>query len=576
MTDYKIEKFRFDQESVNIWGKADPVGVNWPVVYTLSNNKQIYVGETLNATSRLTQHLASSSKKDLNQVQIILNSKFNKSVCLDLESHLIRYFAADGTHQVLNANAGITDANYFDRDQYRKSFAELFEQLVAEGLLSRSVPEIINSNLFKFSPFKALTNEQAIVVSGIIERLLEELASGSNKRLIVQGDPGTGKTIVAIYLAKLLKDIAVATRDEISEQDSVFSEFFTPESAAMVGELKIGLVVPQQALRKTLVEVFKQTPGLDKSMVLSPFDVGTSDQNFDLLIVDEAHRLGQRANQSSPMQNARFSNINKKLFGTDDNQFTQLDWIEKKSRIQLLLIDTAQSIKPADLPLEKTNQLLEEASRNSSLFKLATQMRVMGGEKYLDYVRALLSPHPEVATGIEEYDLRFYDDFRQMRIDIETLDDEIGLCRMLAGFAWPWKSKRDSTAIDIEIQGEKLQWNQTQTDWVNSATSSREVGSIHTIQGYDLNYAGVIIGNDIAFDATSQRIVLNRGNYFDVKGKEKNSFLGVEYSDEDVLHLVLNIYKVLLTRGIRGTFVYVCDPALREHLRGFFPSNRSF
>jgi DUF2075 family protein len=110
-------------------------------------------------------------------------------------------------------------------------------------------------------------------------------------------------------------------------------------------------------------------------------------------------------------------------------------------------------------------------------------------------------------------------------------------------------------------------WNQTATDWVNSKNSVNEVGSIHTVQGYDLNYAGVIIGSDISLDPSTGKIVFNRDNYFDAKGKENNPRLGISYSDEDLLHFVINIYKVLMTRGIKGTFVYVCDPLLRNSLR---------
>jgi DUF2075 family protein len=107
-------------------------------------------------------------------------------------------------------------------------------------------------------------------------------------------------------------------------------------------------------------------------------------------------------------------------------------------------------------------------------------------------------------------------------------------------------------------------------DWINSPTSLEEVGSIHTVQGYDLNYAGVIIGPELRWDERVGRLRLDRSNYFDRKGKARNGLLGIEYSDDDVLALVRNIYRVLLTRGMRGTYVYVCNPALRERLRPFF------
>jgi DUF2075 family protein len=567
MTDYKIEKFPFDPTAISFWAEAESLGANWPVVYTLSNDKQIYVGETLSAVTRLNQHLATAKKKSLSRVQIILNEKFNKSVCLDLESQLIQYLAADGTHQVLNANSGIRDANYYDRDKYRESFNDLFDALVADGLLSKSIPEIINSNLFKFSPFKAVTTEQAAALNGIIERIIADLKNGGESQLIVQGDPGTGKTIVAIYLIKLLRDIAMASDEELGEDDSIFADFFTTELSSLFGRLKIALVVPQQALRKTLEVVFTQTPGLHKDMVLTPFEVAESKEDFDLLIVDESHRLGQRANQNSAMQNKKFTELNIRLFGVDDKTKTQLDWIRLKSRHQVLLLDTAQTIRPGDLPLETTEALVERAKQSDSWFHLASQMRVMGGNDYLAFVKGIFSEIGSPAKAFSGYDLRFFDSFTDMRSEILRLDAQHKLSRLLAGFAWEWKTKAEPELFDIEIEGIKLRWNQTVTDWVSSPTSPQEVGSIHTIQGYDLNYAGVIIGNDIGYDPVQKNVYLRRDNYFDKKGKENNPVLGIDYSDDDVLQFVLNIYKVLLTRGIKGTFVYVCDPDLREFLR---------
>jgi DUF2075 family protein len=564
MTNYKIEHLPFRSDAVSVWGQVDGQSDNWPVVYTISSSNEIYVGETVNAATRLFQHLNSPSKKHLERVQIILNDKFNKSVCLDLESHLIKYFAADGKHRVLNANFGIQDSDYFNRDEYRKSFNELFEMLVEQGVLSRSIPEIVNSNLFKFSPFKSLNSEQAISVSAVLEQLIANLKHKSSSELIIQGDPGTGKTVVAIYLLKLMVDISRITGDELLGEDSIFSDFFTSETKDLLEDLKLGLVVPQQSLRKTLQTVFSQTPGLTKQMVMTPFDVGQSNDHFDLLIVDEAHRLGQRANQSSAMLNKKFTDINLRLFGNDDPSHTQLEWIRKKSTSQILLLDTAQSIKPADLPITTTQGLIDKASKSGSLFRLTSQMRVAGGNDYLQFVKDLFSENPKPAPNFGSYDLRFYDDFAQMQKDILEMDQKHGLSRLLAGFAWPWVTKNDKSAFDIEIQGVKLRWNQTAVDWVNSPGSVNEVGSIHTIQGYDLNYAGVIIGADLGFDPIENTLVFNRDNYFDSKGKENNPTLGVKYSDEDLKQFVINIYKVLMTRGIKGTFVYVSDASLRN------------
>ena len=570
MTDFRLEKLDFQSSSIDVWRQIDSRNNNWPVVYTINNDQEIYVGETLNAAGRLGQHLAVGERKHLKKVQIIKNETFNKSVCLDLESHLIRFFAADGKYKVLNGNLGITEANYFEREKYRESFRELFDILVDEGYLTRSVPEIVNSDLFKYSPFKALNQDQAIALTGILDRFFGDFKASKDDELVIRGEPGTGKTIIAIYLIKLLKDIGRFLPDDVTAQDSIFSEYFNEANKSLMTHLNIGLVIPQQSLRRTVQKVFASTPGLDKSKVMSPFELGLSKESFDLLIVDETHRLGQRANQSSAIQNKQFKEINEVLFGKDDIQVTQLDWVRKKSKKRILLVDAAQSIRPADLPPDVINKIVTAAESRDALFLLSSQMRVQGGEDYIDFVSALLSETPRKQKASDKYDLRLFESFREMKTEIEKRNSEDGLSRLLAGFAWPWNSKDDKSAFDIEIEGIQLFWNRTAVDWINSKTSPEEVGSIHTVQGYDLNYAGVVIGSDLGYDETERRVVFRRENYFDVKGRENNPKLGKTYSDEEIRQYVINIYRVLLTRGIKGTYVYVVDEALRKHLSKYF------
>ena len=570
MGNFRIERLPFDGDALSTWSKTNERHNNWPVVYTISADDRIYVGETLNVHNRLNQHLSTPDRQDLKKVRIVFNDRFNKSVCLDLESHLIRYFHADGHFQVLNRNYGITDADYFDRTRYREEFEELFAELLDEGLLTRTIPDIVNSNLFKYSPFKALNQDQAIAVDQILDIFFEDLEAGRGRSLVVKGDPGTGKTIVAIYIMKLLVDIAKSGPDELLDRDSMFANFFDVDYRDLLKDFKVALVIPQQSLRKTVQSVFAQTPGLSRSMVLNPFEVGESAEPFDLLIVDEAHRLGQRSNQPSAALNIKFTTINTSLFGEDRSDITQLDWIRAQSRHQIFLIDSAQSIKPADLPKETLDSLSDNARSEGSFFTLSSQMRINGGNDYVDFVARLLSGADVSAQSFGTYDLQFFDDLEIMRDAIVERDGEHGLARLVAGYAWPWESKNDPEAHDIEVDGLKLAWNRTATDWINSQTSLEEVGSIHTVQGYDLNYAGVIIGPDLGYDPNTGEMVFHRENYYDKKGKENNRRRGIVYSDEDLLGLVINIYRVLLTRGIRGTYVYVVDEALRKHFEGLF------
>jgi DUF2075 family protein len=591
MTPSSIARLDFTHEAVSRWAPTHPRHSNWPVVYVLDESTSgsskangrrltdVYVGESRNAATRMRQHFDSPDKRHLKTVRVILDDRFNKSACLDLESSLIRLLAGDGAYRVLNRNDGITEGDYYDRELYRETFRDVFEQLRRDGVFTRSIPEIENSDLFKLSPFKALTPDQAIAVEDIFEGLFKDLKSGSDSTIVIQGEPGTGKTVVAIYMLKLLVDIAGTARAEDFDSDTMFADFFVPENRQLLTGLRIGLVVPQQSLRESIRKVFRKTPGLDPAMVLTAFDIGNSVEDFDLLIVDEAHRLNQRANQPSGVQNKNFTDITKKLFDVDDTSKTQLDWIRAKSAHQIYLLDAEQSVRPADIPLEVLRALADDAKSRYRHYPLATQMRVQAGADYVAYVRRLLAPREDlgpdrapITEKFDGYDFRMFDSVAKMHAEVLRKEKEMGLSRLLAGFAWPWKSKNDKTAFDIDIDGQQFRWNTTQKDWIASANSINEVGSIHTVQGYDLNYAGVIIGPDLRYDARNGRLYVDRESYFDKKGKENNKVLKKRYTDDDLLRFVRNIYAVLLTRGIRGTFVYVCDPALREYLRSYIPT----
>lgn len=570
MTDFSIQRLPFDRTDIDAWAHTDDRHTNWPVVYLIDGSRKLYVGETTRAQKRMRQHLdGPKGSAGLDRVRVLIDHTFNKSVCLDLESHLIRWFSGDGQYTVLNGNDGLTDAQYYERDLYRESFRDVFEALRAEGLFSRSIPQIENSDLFKLSPFKALTDDQAIAVGDIVEGLLEDLSRPDERStLVVQGDPGTGKTIIAIFLMKLLADIRDHADVDGVEPDSMFSEFFVPENRSALRDLRMALVIPQQSLRESVQRVFRKTPKLDPSMVLTAFQVGESDTDFDIVFVDETHRLNQRSNQPSGPQNKKFRDINLRLFGSDRPDLTQLDWIKARSRHQILLLDGAQSVRPHDLSPETLGRVVDDAKGAHRYFRLTTQMRVQAGADYVEFIRSILRGEHVTRPDFGDYDLELFDNVAEMRAAIRAKDAEVGLSRMVAGYAWEWRSRpnRDPSAFDIEIDGEQMRWNKAQKDWINSPGSLEEVGSIHTVQGYDLNYAGVIIGPDIRADA-SGAVFASRDDYQDKMGKLRTGSFRGGFSDDDLLAFIRNIYGVLLTRGMLGTYLYVCDPTLREQLR---------
>lgn len=581
MTSFEVRHYDFDGR----WRTRqlrDGKLANWPVVYVLHdgagrNKGKIYFGETLSLNSRMRQHLESEQKQSLNTVEVILDETFNKSVCLDLESHLIKLAAGDGSRTVLNRNDGVVDADYYDRPRYQQLFDEVFDELRRLGLFQRTIPEIVNSELFKLSPFKALNTDQAAAVEDILDGLSADLQCSTEPRSItvVQGDPGTGKTIVAIYLMKLMMDIAQARDNEEIDRDTMFSEFFLPGHREAFKDLRIGLVIPQQSLRKSVQNVFATTPGLRKDMVMTMFDVADADEDYDVLIIDEAHRLSQYAVQAHGSLTKRYKEVNARLFHGERPTASQLDWARARAKHVILLLDSGQSVRPGDISKAEFEALLDElGSEQRPTYRLHTQMRAQGGNDYIDYIKQVFSPFPP-STRLEfgDYELGLVDDPARLNALIREREQRHGLARIVAGYAWPWRSKKDKTQIDIDLgPGAQWQWNTTDVDWVNSHTAVEEAGSIHTVQGYDLNYAGVIIGPDLRYDLDDERLVVDRGSYADRAGKRNNTMGGVPTTDEMLLRYITNIYTVLLTRGIKGTFLHVVDPGLREYLGRFFTS----
>ncbi|KIP53101.1 DUF2075 domain-containing protein [Leucobacter komagatae] len=573
MANFEIVSFPFTSGGF----PRDSVALNdWPVVYVLTGKRHAYVGESHRAMSRMAQHFQIQDRREkLRVARVIIDTEFNKSACHDLEAFLIKYIDGDEQFTLLNLNAGQTSYNYFNRDHYRSSHEAIFEALQQAGLFSGSIREIENSDLFKFSPYKQLTDVQTATVANVAEGLLADLGAGKPSLSVIEGAPGTGKTVVVITLMKLLRDIqSVVEGGEVLEEDidGPYGDLFLSGFREALAHRRIGFVVPQQALRKTLAGVFRRSPALRGVEILTPWDVGKSDARWDLLIVDEAHRLSQYAAQSFGGLVADFRDITTRLFGAFDPDLTQLDWIRKQSDHQIVIIDGGQSVLPADLPSASIAQLSAEAATASRRYRLESQLRVLAGGDYVEYIRDAVSGVLEHPREFEGYDLRFYDDPSTMHAAIRQQNEKLGLSRMLAGFAWPHLSKRatDSHIDDITIGDFSIQWNRKMKDWVNSSDSINEAGSIYTIQGYDLNVAGVIIGPDLTY--RDGKVLLDSANYFDPRGNQRNNNLRkITYTDADIQRFVENIYTVLLTRGIRGTYIHVVDPALREYLRPFFP-----
>jgi hypothetical protein len=190
-------------------------------------------------------------------------------------------------------------------------------------------------------------------------------------------------------------------------------------------------------------------------------------------------------------------------------------------------------------------------------------MRVKGGNDYLTFVDDLLNlrRNNKDLFEPENYELVVFESLKDLYDQLKIREEKYGLSRLVAGYSWPWISKSDKSKFDIEIDDLKLQWNQTDKDWINSTNAMNEVGCIHTTQGYDLNFTGVIFGEEISFNKETYEIEIDSSKYFDKNGKK-----GISNKD-DLKSYIINIYKTILFRGIRGTFIYACDKNLQDYFK---------
>ncbi len=554
--DFEINKIAFNNSGLNSIQSHYFVSENWPIVYILNNNgiSQAYVGETIDTNSRIATHIQTTSKSQLQEAHLISSRKFNKSVTLDIESNLIKYLHADGKYKLLNGNLGLVNHSYYQRDEfYWDMFKNIWNGLITKGIAQHSLEYISNSDLFKYSPYKTLSADQRKNLMLIIDALLSE----DKKSILVEGGAGTGKTILAIFLFKLMLT---------SDEDFNYREFGEDEKVFIdkVKKLKIkfpnpkmGLVIAMGSFRKTIKKVFRNINGLNSDLVIGPSDLEY--ESYDILFVDESHRLRKRVNLGPYFK--IYDRVCNAL-GLDKLNTSELAWTQLRSNKVLYFYDAKQSIKPSDVDAVDFENLKNASS--SIIVKLHSQFRVKGGNGFVDFINNLLDntfKNRLFKYNDINYDLQIFDQFSDFVNELRDKNKKHQLSRFIAGYAWPWISQNDSGAYDIEIENIKLKWNSTAIDYINSDIDAQEVGCIHTTQGYDLNYAAIIFGPEIIYNPISKEIEIVKENY-----KDRNGSATIR--DNAILkNYVINIYKTIMLRGILGCYIYVCDENLRNYFK---------
>ena len=323
---FELQSFDFNSSLFDQFQNQHYIKDLWPIVYILSDGKikEAYVGETTDAYARMGAHLRNNRKSKLTAVHLITSGKFNKSATLDIESNLIKYISGDGKYQLINGNLGLANHDYYQKKEvYWDLFRSIWDKLRADGISQHSIEHIDNSDLFKYSPYKNLSVDQR---DGLL-KILKNLLSDYFENFVIEGGAGTGKSILAIFLFKLLNT---------DNEDFNFKEFGEDELefVTLVDELKkkypnpkMALVVPMSSFRNTLKKVFKNIKGLSAKMVIGPAELVK--ENFDIVVVDESHRLRRRVNLGTYF--GSFDAVCEKL-DLDKNNCSELDWVLKQSK----------------------------------------------------------------------------------------------------------------------------------------------------------------------------------------------------------------------------------------------------
>lgn len=385
------------------------------------------------------------------------------------------------------------------------------------------------STMVRGTPVFDLLDEQAVCYDMCIRTMLQCVKDRKKRTILVQGGPGTGKSVLAVNL--LMRFITCACN----------AAYVTKNSA------------PRQAFLSILSGNKAENSAEICQLFRSPFGLSKVPANsYDCLIVDEAHRLV------------------KKMYGdwTGENQVKECI---NASLFTVFLLDEDQAVTTKDIgsiqEISKWCRQLGSTIIMREETKLTSQFRCNGSDAYIQFIDHLLQRKEEtlpVSLSELNYDFRIYDDPCKMREDLREMNSVNNKARMVAGYCYDWNVKNHRGDVDIELPGGfHAKWNLANDKiWAINPRSFEEVGCIHTAQGLEFDYVGVLIGKDLTFDENTGRVVTNKMAI----SKDDNSSGIRGASDDEARRLILNTYKTLLTRGQKGCFVFCEDEPLRQYL----------
>jgi DUF2075 family protein len=400
---------------------------------------------------------------------------------------------------------------------------------------SKQLAEAVGSMLEGLEEF-VLLDDQKTVLEKIVSTATEAMVD-QKQVIIVKGGPGTGKSVISINALSRLSSSRMNAR------------YITPNAAPRtVFESKLKGVMSSGVIH----DLFSGSGSY----------VGVKEDSFDVLIVDEAHRLKLRTQYAKGGVN-------------------QIKEIIEAARTSVFFIDEAQKVTWKDIgEINSIEQFAAEAGAQVQFLELTSQFRCSGSDDYMVWLDNALGVKidNESYFSPERFDFRIVDSPTELHDLIKKRNLENNKSRVVAGYCWDWVSKKNPNELDIKFPefGFAAEWNLDRVNqaWIIHPDSVKEIGCIHTCQGLELDYVGVIVGPDLVFEAgeliaiPEARAKTDKSLHGYKKEMSENPVLASQKADE----IIRNTYRTLMSRGMKGCYVYFTDHATSEYFKQLLPS----
>jgi DUF2075 family protein len=397
---------------------------------------------------------------------------------------------------------------------------------------SKTLADSINKMISGNEVFVMIDDQK--IMFEYAKKIISESTAKNKNVIVIKGGPGTGKSVVAVQLlANLTKERKLV---QYVSKNSAPREVYASKLSGYHGKTWVN-------------SLFKGSGSY----------INEDPNKFDALIVDEAHRLNYKSG----------------LYGNlGENQIKE---IIEASKCAVFFIDEDQRVTINDIGRKEEIEFwANKIGAKIHYGQLESQFRCNGSDGYIAWLDNMLGIRPTANLDINElgYEFQVMDSPTELQNKIVELNKISNRARTVAGYCWPWNSKKDKNAMDIVIDdyGFAKQWNLTQDGmlWIISPESVNQIGCIHTCQGLEVDYVGVLMGDDL---------VIRNGEWVCQSAKrarsDKSVFGMKKLLKEDPIKgqemaelIIKNTYRTLMTRGMKGCYVWSVDKETQEWLKG--------